>query len=60
VVTETVFTLNGLGSFVVDAILHRDLPVVQTLILLTSFVIVLEVLVVDLLYAWFDPRISYR
>jgi len=60
VVTETVFTLNGLGSFVVDAILHRDLPVVQTLILLTSFVIVLEVLIVDLLYAWFDPRISYR
>lgn len=60
VVTETVFTLNGLGSFVVDAILHRDMPVVQTLVLLTAFVIVFVNLIVDLLYAWFDPRISYR
>ncbi len=60
VVTETVFTLNGLGSFVVDAILHRDIPVVQTLVLLTAFVIVFVNLVVDLLYAWLDPRISYR
>jgi peptide/nickel transport system permease protein len=60
VVTETVFTLNGLGSFVVDAILHRDLPVVQSLIVLTAFVIVFVNLVVDLLYAWLDPRISYR
>jgi peptide/nickel transport system permease protein len=60
VVTETVFTLNGLGSFMVDAILHRDLPVVQTMVLLTAFVIVLVNLVVDVLYAWLDPRISYR
>jgi peptide/nickel transport system permease protein len=60
VVTETVFTLNGLGSFVVDAILHRDMPVVQTLVLLTAFVIVFVNLLVDVLYAWFDPRISYR
>lgn len=60
VVTETVFTLNGLGSFVVDAILHRDMPVVQTLVLLTAFVIVFVNLIVDVLYAWFDPRISYR
>jgi peptide/nickel transport system permease protein len=60
VVTETVFTLNGLGSFVVDAILHRDIPVIQTLILLTAFVIVFVNLVVDLVYAWLDPRISYR
>lgn len=60
VVTETVFTLNGLGSFVVDAILHRDLPVVQSLIVLTAFVIVFVNLIVDLLYAWLDPRISYR
>ena len=60
VVTETVFTLNGLGSFMVDAILHRDVPVVQTMVLLTAFVIVFVNLVVDLLYAWLDPRISYR
>lgn len=60
VVTETVFTLNGLGSFIVDAILHRDIPVIQTLILLTAFAIVFVNLIVDLLYAWLDPRISYR
>jgi peptide/nickel transport system permease protein len=60
VVTETVFTLNGLGSFVVDAILHRDIPVISSLILLTAFVIVFVNLIVDLIYAWLDPRISYR
>lgn len=60
VVTETVFTLNGLGRFVVDAILHRDIPVVQTMVVLTAFVIVFINLVEDLLYAWLDPRISYR
>jgi peptide/nickel transport system permease protein len=52
--------LNGLGSFVVDAILHREIPVVETMVLLTAFFIVFVNLVVDLLYAWFDPRISYR
>jgi peptide/nickel transport system permease protein len=60
VVTETVFTLNGLGRFMVDAILHRDIPVVQTMVLLTAFGIVFINLIVDLLYAWLDPRISYR
>src|SRR6266511_3496164 len=60
VVTETVFTLNGLGRFMVDAILHRDIPVVQTMVLLTAFGIVFVNLIVDLLYAWLDPRISYR
>lgn len=60
VVTETVFTLNGLGRFIVDAILRRDIPVVQTMVVLTAFVIVFVNLIVDLLYAWLDPRISYR
>jgi len=60
VVTETVFTLNGIGSFVVDAIAHRDIPVVQSLVLLIAFVFVFINLITDLLYAWFDPRISYR
>ncbi|PYN19962.1 MAG: peptide ABC transporter permease, partial [Candidatus Rokuibacteriota bacterium] len=60
VVTETVFTLNGLGRFIVDAILRRDIPVVQTMVLLTAFIIVFVNLIVDLFYAWLDPRISYR
>jgi peptide/nickel transport system permease protein len=60
VVTETVFTLNGLGRFMVDAIAHRDIPVVQTLVLLIACTFVLVNLIVDLLYAWLDPRISYH
>jgi peptide/nickel transport system permease protein len=60
VVTETVFTLNGIGRFMVDAIAHRDIPVVQTLVLLIAFTFVFVNLVTDLLYAWLDPRISYR
>jgi peptide/nickel transport system permease protein len=60
VVTETVFTLNGIGSFVVDAIAHRDIPVVQSLVLLIAFSFVFVNLIIDLLYAWLDPRISYR
>jgi peptide/nickel transport system permease protein len=60
VVTETVFTLNGIGSFVVDAIAHRDIPVVQSLVLLIAFAFVFVNLLVDLMYAWLDPRISYR
>ena len=60
VVTETVFTLNGLGRFMVDAILHRDIPVVQTMVLLTAFIIVFVNLMIDICYAWLDPRISYR
>jgi len=60
VVTETVFTLNGLGRFMVDAIARRDIPVVQTMVLLIACSFVFVNLFVDLLYAWFDPRISYR
>jgi peptide/nickel transport system permease protein len=60
VVTETVFTLNGVGRFVVDAVAHRDYPVVQALVFLIAFGFVLVNLLVDLTYAWFDPRIRYR
>ncbi|MGQ4808230.1 Dipeptide transport system permease protein DppB [Candidatus Entotheonellaceae bacterium PAL068K] len=60
VVTETVFTLNGVGSFLVDAIQHRDIPVVQTVVLLTALTFVCVNLVVDLIYGWLDPRITYR
>ena len=60
VVTETVFTLNGVGRFVVDAVAHRDYPVVQALVFMIAFSFVLVNLLVDLTYAWFDPRIRYR
>jgi peptide/nickel transport system permease protein len=59
VVTESVFAIPGLGRLVVDAILRRDYPVIQGVVLLFSFVYVLVNLGVDLLYTVFDPRISY-
>jgi peptide/nickel transport system permease protein len=60
VVTETVFTLNGVGRFVVDAVARRDYPVVQALVFLIAFGFVIVNLLVDLTYALFDPRIRYR
>jgi peptide/nickel transport system permease protein len=59
VVTETVFAIPGLGRLTVDAILARDYPVIQGVVLLFSFLYVLINLGVDLLYTVFDPRIRY-
>ena len=59
VVTESVFAIPGLGRLVVDAILRRDYPVIQGVVLLFSFTYVLVNLGVDLLYTVFDPRIRY-
>jgi peptide/nickel transport system permease protein len=59
VVTETVFAIPGLGRLIVDAILRRDYPVIQGVILVFSFVYVVVNLLVDLSYTLFDPRISY-
>ncbi len=59
VVTESVFAIPGLGRLVVDAILRRDYPIIQGVVLLFSFVYVLVNLGVDLLYTFFDPRIRY-
>jgi len=59
VVTESVFNLPGLGRLVVEAVLARDYPVIQGLILLFSFIYIMINLAVDLLYPVFDPRIRY-
>ena len=59
IVTETVFALPGIGRLTVDAILRRDYPVIQGVVLLFSFIYVVVNLVVDLLYTVFDPRIRY-
>ena len=59
VVTESVFNLPGLGRLVVEAVLARDYPVIQGLILLFSFIYILINLVVDVLYTVLDPRIRY-
>jgi len=59
VVTESVFSIPGLGRLTVDAVLARDYPTVQAVILLFSAVYVLLNLAVDILYTFLDPRIRY-
>ncbi|MBV8834941.1 MAG: ABC transporter permease [Alphaproteobacteria bacterium] len=59
VVTESVFAIPGLGRLTVDAILRRDYPVIQGIVLLFSFIYVLVNLGVDLVYTLIDPRIRY-
>jgi peptide/nickel transport system permease protein len=59
VVTETVFNIPGIGRLVVDAILKRDYPIIQGVILMTSAVYVIINLLVDLSYTLIDPRIRY-
>lgn len=59
VVTESVYSIPGLGRLTVDAVLARDYPTIQAVILLFSFVYVLINLAVDLTYTLFDPRIRY-
>jgi peptide/nickel transport system permease protein len=59
VVVETVFNIPGLGRLIVSAVLRRDYPVVQGVVLVTAATYVLINLVVDLLYAFIDPRIRY-
>jgi peptide/nickel transport system permease protein len=59
VVTETVFAIPGLGSLTVDAVLNRDFPVIQGLVLLFSLSYVGINLLVDTSYLWLDPRIRH-
>ncbi|HET9491797.1 MAG TPA: ABC transporter permease [Methylomirabilota bacterium] len=59
VVTETVFNMPGVARFLVQAILWRDYPVVQNLVMFIAVVVILSNLVVDLLYGWLDPRVRY-
>ena len=59
VVTETVFSIRGIGRILVGAINDRDYPIVQGVILLIAVIFVLANLVVDVLYTFLDPRIRY-
>ena len=59
VVTETVFNLPGVARFLVQAILWRDYPIVQNLVMFIAIVVILSNVFVDLLYGWLDPRVRY-
>jgi peptide/nickel transport system permease protein len=60
VVIETVFSRQGLGRLIVNGILAKDFPLVQGAVLFTALMYVLVNLIVDLAYAWVDPRIHYE
>jgi len=59
-VTETVFSLPGVGRLVVQSILRRDYPVIQGVILVIVLLYLSVNLLVDLAYAWLDPRVSLQ
>jgi peptide/nickel transport system permease protein len=60
VVMETIFTLPGIGRFLVDSIIHRDYPVVQTIVLIMGAQFVILNLLIDILNGLLDPRIRYQ
>ena len=60
VVTEQVFNLNGLGLLFVQAIARRDYTLTQALVLLVAFAFIFVNFLMDVMYAWLDPRIRYR
>jgi peptide/nickel transport system permease protein len=59
-ITETIFFWPGIGRLAVQAIPAGDYPVVQGVVLVSAFSFMLSTLIVDVLYAWLDPRISYE
>ena len=60
VVTEQVFNLNGIGKLFVQAVSRSDFTMVQALVLLVAAFFIVVNFVIDLMYAWLDPRIRYR
>jgi peptide/nickel transport system permease protein len=59
ILTETVFNIQGIGRFAFEAIVRFDLPVIQGTVLFGAFFIVIMSLIVDILYAFIDPRVRY-
>ena len=60
VIIENVFNIPGMGRLMVNAILSQDYPVVQGVVFFIASVVMIINLIVDILYGWFDPRISYE
>jgi peptide/nickel transport system permease protein len=60
VIAERIMSLDGLGVFFLSSVAQRDFPVVQFLVLYTATVVILANLIVDLSYAYIDPRVRYR
>ena len=59
ILTETVFNIPGIGRLAFDAIQKSDLPIVQGTVLIAAFAVIMANLIVDILYAFLDPRVRY-
>jgi peptide/nickel transport system permease protein len=60
VIIERIFVLHGMGRLIIDAVQHRDSPVISGIMILFAVILVLANLVVDLTYAYIDPRVQYK
>ena len=60
VVIERVFELPGIGRYILDGMLQRDYPVVQSLVLVFAAAVIVVNLVVDISYGWLDPRVRFQ
>ena len=59
-ITETIFAWPGLGKLLIDSIYVRDLPVITATVFTVALMVMVINLIVDLIYTWLDPRISYK
>jgi ABC-type dipeptide/oligopeptide/nickel transport system permease component len=57
---ERIFTLPGIGNYILDGMLRRDFPVVQSLVLVLATAVIMVNLLVDLSYGWLDPRVRFQ
>jgi peptide/nickel transport system permease protein len=60
VVVERIFSWPGIGRLVIESFFSRDYPVVQVYVLFVTFLVVMFYLLLDIVYAYIDPRIRYR
>ena len=59
VITEQIFSWPGVGKLVVDSLFGRDYPVIQAVVLISALSYMFSTLLVDIVYGWLDPRISF-
>jgi peptide/nickel transport system permease protein len=59
IITEQIFNLPGIGKLFIQSVGARDYPVIQAIVMFIAFVVLVANLVVDIMYAWLDPRIRY-
>ena len=60
VIVENVFAWNGIGRLALEAIILRDYPIIQGFVLIFASIIILISILIDISYAWLDPRITYK